>query len=915
MKKVITLIFALMWLISLSAQDAVGNRVIAKRSFFLNDWWIDAIQRDTVNMSSTTSKLPTSKAVFDLVKGRFDQNVHLTTNQTIYNNKTFSDTIKISSILSSNDSSNKVPTSQWIKDRLIQYLKIGDSSQYVTYYNLTNSLENITGVVKSITANGAILKTGTVSYPILDIDTSTNEYGLTTLYKNTKNIKYVDTTSIFSGFFSAWSGYSSSIYIDAVSIQYNATGVNATTVKSLFPTPISLGMTLNSSTLSQRITTTVRGFDTVKFTIGISETKPDYYIDLSPAMYKYTAAFLKDIYLGTTTDLTPNIINQTIYRYYFSADIGIPGTYGNRFQVILVQNPLVSTPFFTNNNLNLKGPLRANDSTGLPGQVLMSLGSNNPPSWQTISGGGSSDWASITSKPTTIAGYSISDAVSTSTLSSTLSSYQTLLTNPVTGMGTSGFVPIRTGPTTIGNSIIQESGGKIGIGGVPTYPLTVVGNSDIFAKGPLALVANNLSNIGVGLNLDAVLAGGRNYSFISGGSGSYLPGGWAIYDVTTSAYRLSVSAAGNFTVGPMASSSDMSASRIGSNGNISVGNTYYKIAAPTDGMIVEGNAGIGVSSPTEKLHVVGNVLATSFKKAGGTSSQLLQADGSVLTKPTTVAGWASLGASGFETMLFTNGYGFSATISNPTTMPTMVLNTTVTGLLKGDAGAMVAAVAGTDYTIPSSVTPKIVPLATLSTDAVNLTQLADSSKKSVFQKGFGIGITSVTTSGVTTATVYRDTTQKSFSEKADSSAIVRESKVSFTQQVSTNALATPVASTTYYFGASPHNGGMVTGSTQKGIVLPFACRLVGYSLAGRSSIASVPASAITLSIVNITTSTTSSLNTTFVFTGVGTNTNYANNLNITFAAGDQFQLKLDTPAWTTVPTNIEPYVVLYFQNL
>jgi len=235
---------------------------------------------------------------------------------------------------------------------------------------------------------------------------------------------------------------------------------------------------------------------------------------------------------------------------------------------------------------------------------------------------------------------------------------------------------------------------------------------------------------------------------------------------------------------------------------------------------------------------------------------------------------------------------------------------------------------------PSLTGVPLVPTAALGTKTTQIasTEFVDTTAKKIVRDslisikdsialrdiityGFGINVSSSVSLGITTIVVKRDTTQKSFSEKADSAAIVRESKVSFTQQVSTNALATPVASTTYYFGASPHSGGMVTGSTQKGIVLPFACRLVGYSFAGRSSIASVPANPIILSIVNITTTTTSTLNNTFVFTGASTNTAYANNLNIIFAAGDQFQLKLDTPAWSTVPTNIEPYVVLYFQNL
>jgi len=54
--------------------------------------------------------------------------------------------------------------------------------------------------------------------------------------------------------------------------------------------------------------------------------------------------------------------------------------------------------------------------------------------------------------------------------------FQTALTNPVTGTGTSNYLTKFTGTTTIGNSLIQDDGTYVGIGTAPaTYSLSVLG--------------------------------------------------------------------------------------------------------------------------------------------------------------------------------------------------------------------------------------------------------------------------------------------------------------------------------------------------------------------------------------------------------------------------------------------------------
>jgi hypothetical protein len=55
------------------------------------------------------------------------------------------------------------------------------------------------------------------------------------------------------------------------------------------------------------------------------------------------------------------------------------------------------------------------------------------------------------------------------------------------------------------------------------------------------------------------------------------------------------------------------------------------------------------------------------------------------------------------TVSVANANGLSGSVSNPSTTPAITLSTTVTGIVKGDGTALSAAVAGTDYVIPSGL--------------------------------------------------------------------------------------------------------------------------------------------------------------------------------------------------------------------
>ena len=67
-------------------------------------------------------------------------------------------------------------------------------------------------------------------------------------------------------------------------------------------------------------------------------------------------------------------------------------------------------------------------------------------------------------------------------------SYQPLLTNPITGTGTTNYLPKFTGSTALGNSLIFDNGTNIGIGTAsPSYKLDVAGVGRFLGTIPLTL--------------------------------------------------------------------------------------------------------------------------------------------------------------------------------------------------------------------------------------------------------------------------------------------------------------------------------------------------------------------------------------------------------------------------------------------
>jgi hypothetical protein len=77
-------------------------------------------------------------------------------------------------------------------------------------------------------------------------------------------------------------------------------------------------------------------------------------------------------------------------------------------------------------------------------------------------------------------------------LTSRFAAKQNTLTNPVTGTGTTNTLPLFTGTSTLGNSVIKESSGNIGIGVAPIANLTLDVSKNILLKSGSSGIASIL---------------------------------------------------------------------------------------------------------------------------------------------------------------------------------------------------------------------------------------------------------------------------------------------------------------------------------------------------------------------------------------------------------------------------------------
>lgn len=123
--------------------------------------------------------------------------------------------------------------------------------------------------------------------------------------------------------------------------------------------------------------------------------------------------------------------------------------------------------------------------------------------------------------------------------------------------------------------------------------------------------------------------------------------------------------------------------------------------------------------------------------------------------------------------------------------------------------------------------------------------------------------------------------------------------------------STYMSSTTYYLGSCAFTGVITTTANQRIMQIPFNATLVGASIGIRSGTAGSSETSSVYMRVNNTTDVLISNNVLFNTS----NTNqYTNSLNTNVTAGDTYEIKITTGAFTTIPLTTFLTVILYFKR-
>jgi hypothetical protein len=203
----------------------------------------------------------------------------------------------------------------------------------------------------------------------------------------------------------------------------------------------------------------------------------------------------------------------------------------------------------------------------------------------------------------------------------TFNNKQNALTNPVTGTGTTNYLPKFTGASTIGNSNIQDSGTLVSVGVAATFSNTLQANTTTVTNGTRSWIISP-SGASIQEEFSGVVEGkidpssGGN-SWLGATSGTTGAGAKHYFSSTGAAtFAGNVTAKGILTLGeslvengiinsPEGIFINADSDNTGGTNDIVFGKGRASTSGGTTFMTIKngGNVGIGTASPTELLHI------------------------------------------------------------------------------------------------------------------------------------------------------------------------------------------------------------------------------------------------------------------------------------------------------------------------
>jgi len=287
---------------------------------------------------------------------------------------------------------------------------------------------------------------------------------------------------------------------------------------------------------------------------------------------------------------------------------------------------------FSSNNINIPQYQAA-------GTYVTSVTGTSP----MVSSGGTTPAISLPLSNSTTSGYL------SSTDWTTFNNKQNALTNPVTGTGTTNYLPKFTGSSTIGNSQIFDNGTSVGIGTTsPSSRLTVQDAGNTY---PLNISGNNQTNgVAIGTNSSNVAKiQGYTRTFSATNNIAIQPdGGNLLIGTTTDAgYKLDVNGTGRFNGGNVLVT------------NVASSGYAFTSVATNYASGTQIYTGFKIGAPLDNLNVAGVDLRayTNYAQGSGTEFRLyVNNTSNVLTEALRIA---STGEA-----LFSNTLGINGTADN-----------------------------------------------------------------------------------------------------------------------------------------------------------------------------------------------------------------------------------------------------------